>query len=301
MTSILTNSEIDSIIDNVGEIIKNKISKSEIIKKDLDETNISILNLPIVRKIIYAYEEEIIENNAKRSHHSHFLNDHEHSHGNDNSILLDKISFLESKVCLMSEMMNQMKEQFDYKLETVINLFSKSNNETNNEEHIKLQIKEKENFIPSILFNHAYLGQVQVPSVKEEEEEEEEEETNELEEEEETKEETNELEEEEEEEETKELEEEEEETKELEEEEEETNELEEETKELEEETKEEETNELETKEEEEEDEEVFEVEIDDVTYFTNDEENGILYEITKNGDPGKKVGFLKDGEPIFAK
>jgi hypothetical protein len=46
-------------------------------------------------------------------------------------------------------------------------------------------------------------------------------------------------------------------------------------------------------------EEVFEIEIDDITYFATDEENGILYEMTKDGDIGKKVGAIKDGEPIF--
>ena len=49
-----------------------------------------------------------------------------------------------------------------------------------------------------------------------------------------------------------------------------------------------------------EDEEVFEIEIDDVTYFATDEENGILYEVTKTGEVGKKVGIIKDGEPIFS-
>ena len=49
----------------------------------------------------------------------------------------------------------------------------------------------------------------------------------------------------------------------------------------------------------EEEEEVFEIEIDDITYFATDEENGILYEMTKDGDVGKKVGMIKDGEPIF--
>jgi hypothetical protein len=51
--------------------------------------------------------------------------------------------------------------------------------------------------------------------------------------------------------------------------------------------------------EEEEEEEVFEIEIDDVTYFTTNEENGILYEATSDGEIGKKVGIIKDGEPIF--
>jgi len=49
----------------------------------------------------------------------------------------------------------------------------------------------------------------------------------------------------------------------------------------------------------EEEEEVFEIEIDDVTYFATHEENGILYEIDSDGDVGKKVGIIKDGEPIF--
>ena len=52
-------------------------------------------------------------------------------------------------------------------------------------------------------------------------------------------------------------------------------------------------------EEEEEEEEVFEIEIDDVTYYATSEENGILYEVDADGEVGKKVGIIKDGEPIF--
>ena len=51
---------------------------------------------------------------------------------------------------------------------------------------------------------------------------------------------------------------------------------------------------------EEEEEEVFEIEIDDVTYYATSEENGILYEVDKDGEVGKKVGIIKDGEPIFS-
>jgi hypothetical protein len=51
--------------------------------------------------------------------------------------------------------------------------------------------------------------------------------------------------------------------------------------------------------EEAEEEELFEIEIDDITYCTNDEENGFIYEVDKDGDVGKKVGFLKEGEPTF--
>jgi len=48
-----------------------------------------------------------------------------------------------------------------------------------------------------------------------------------------------------------------------------------------------------------EDEEVFEIEIDDVTYYTENEENGNIYSVDENGDPGNKIGYLKDGEPFF--
>jgi hypothetical protein len=48
-----------------------------------------------------------------------------------------------------------------------------------------------------------------------------------------------------------------------------------------------------------EDEEFFEIEIDDVTFCTNDEENGLIYELTEDGEVGDKVGYLKEGEPFF--
>ena len=72
---------------------------------------------------------------------------------------------------------------------------------------------------------------------------------------------------------------------------------------VEDETKEEEEEEAsvedETKEEEEEEEEFIEIEIVDITYCTNDEENGFIYELDKDGDIGKKVGYIKEGEPFF--
>ena len=52
-------------------------------------------------------------------------------------------------------------------------------------------------------------------------------------------------------------------------------------------------------EEEEDEEELIEIEIDDVTYCTNDEENGSIYELDKDGNVGKKVGYLKDGDAYF--
>lgn len=51
--------------------------------------------------------------------------------------------------------------------------------------------------------------------------------------------------------------------------------------------------------EEEVEEEFIEIDIDDVTYCTNNEENGFIYELTEDGDVGDKVGYLKDGEPFF--
>jgi hypothetical protein len=69
-----------------------------------------------------------------------------------------------------------------------------------------------------------------------------------------------------------------------------------ETKEEEEEQDEEEEHE---EEDEEEDEEFTEIEIDDITYCTNDEENGIIYELDSDGNVGKKVGYLKEGDAYF--
>jgi hypothetical protein len=66
------------------------------------------------------------------------------------------------------------------------------------------------------------------------------------------------------------------------------------------ETEEEEEEEEEKKEVvEEEEEELVEIEIDDITYCTNDEENGFIYELSEEGEVGEKVGYLKDGEPFF--
>lgn len=48
-----------------------------------------------------------------------------------------------------------------------------------------------------------------------------------------------------------------------------------------------------------EDEELFEIEIDDKTYCTNNEVNGFIYVLDKDGDVGEKVGYFKDSEPIF--
>lgn len=50
--------------------------------------------------------------------------------------------------------------------------------------------------------------------------------------------------------------------------------------------------------EEEEEEEYIEIDIDDITYCTNNEDNGFIYELN-DGELGVKVGYLKEGEPFF--
>ena len=75
-----------------------------------------------------------------------------------------------------------------------------------------------------------------------------------------------------------------------------------EEEELEEEVEEEEEEEVEEEVEEDKndaEEEVFEIEIDDVTYYTENEENGNIYAVDTDGNPGNKIGYLKDGEPFF--
>jgi len=46
------------------------------------------------------------------------------------------------------------------------------------------------------------------------------------------------------------------------------------------------------------DEELFEIEIDDVAYYTNNEDNGIIYKVDAE-DNQTAVGYIKDGEPYF--
>jgi len=53
------------------------------------------------------------------------------------------------------------------------------------------------------------------------------------------------------------------------------------------------------KEEEDDDEEYTEIEIDGISYCTNDESNGFIYEVDDDGGVGKKVGYIKNEEPFF--
>ena len=51
--------------------------------------------------------------------------------------------------------------------------------------------------------------------------------------------------------------------------------------------------------EEAEEEEVFVVTIDGKEYFTTNEKNGMIYEMTADGDVGEELGYYEDGEPGF--
>lgn len=45
---------------------------------------------------------------------------------------------------------------------------------------------------------------------------------------------------------------------------------------------------------------VFEIELNGLTFFTNDENNGEIYSVDEDGDPGPNVGTFKNGKPIFS-
>ena len=55
----------------------------------------------------------------------------------------------------------------------------------------------------------------------------------------------------------------------------------------------------EEKEKEDIEEEIFAIEIDDITYCTNDEENGFNWDLTEDGEQGNKIGYLDKGEACF--
>ena len=64
---------------------------------------------------------------------------------------------------------------------------------------------------------------------------------------------------------------------------------------------EEEEESVEAEEEEEEEEEVFEINIKGTTYYTSNEQNGVIYEVDKDEDVGPEVGKFKKGVPEFYK
>jgi hypothetical protein len=51
----------------------------------------------------------------------------------------------------------------------------------------------------------------------------------------------------------------------------------------------------------EEDEEVYEIIIKGKTYYTSNEQSGVIYGVDANGDVSMEVGTFKDGKAVFNK
>lgn len=273
--------KIDQMINDVTSIIRQNIQDLLIESKELEDTNKAILHLPVVKKVIYAYEDSRVTTSQTKIEPS--------THDEEN-ILSTKINALEEKVnnfVLVNKIIGDLSREYNKlfewaksrdekiekmqgQMESIMTLLT---NKPDTNEPIKLEIKELDKEEPLVTptltdVNDLVTDVNEVVSdtddddvetettefVEEEEEQEDEEEEDEEEEKEDRKEEATIV-----------------------------------------------TTPLEEPEQEEgEEEEVFEIEIDDITYFATHEENGILYEVDENGDPGKKVGVLKDGEPFFS-
>jgi len=310
-----TNNEIDCIVAEVSNILRNRLNTLVNNVKN-DETNEAVLNLPIVKKVLDSVKGQTIINTT--------------SNNNDDEIrqLQKDSQSCKEDIKTLTNMCLQISKAISDLQSSIGNLSDKQNNltkyieQTKETENIQIKIVEKEKPKPNIIFieedeeevvneqeeekeqvtseeeDSASLEEEQVASEVEEEEEQEEAVTSEAEEEEEEEEEQEEVTSEAEEEEvTSEAEEEQDKEKQAEDL---ASKAEEEAAEEEQEQEQEESSEVEEQVEEEEGGlEVFEIEIDDVTYFATDEENGDLYEVDKDGDIGKKVGFIKDGEVEF--
>ena len=303
-------------VEQLSNILRETNSKT---MDDKMNTTSDILSFPIVQKIIHSYENELKESKQadKKSCGCACLCNEEKNILRHNEIISNFNEIKRQIFSLQTQIdtMNYSKEKLESvssnekgqtKLTQFSNFTSKEKLIPVKEEHIVLKIEEKdlknadeceEVFIDNIEKN--IVHEICEDSEEEEQEEEDVEEEEDKEEEEQGDDEEEDVEEEEEEEE-QEVEEEDKEESES------DSESEEEVgyddEEEEQEKKEEEIiKEKEEQEEkvEEDDEEVFEIEIDDVTYFATDEENGILYEADENGEVGKKVGIIKNGEPQF--
>jgi len=270
-----------------------------LVKQNTDnKSNSDIMNLPIVQKVVKAYEDEIQVLQTPSSSSSSSL---EKDYSGDIAKINEQLASINNNLLQLTEAIRNInftakevkrEELVNKSLEAARSLEAERNLE---EEHVRLKIEEKQEDISA-------AAAVEVIS-KAEESVEEESEEEEIEEESSVAEETEEV---------LSVAEIEEEVVSLEEETEEESSVAEESEESEKEISDEESvaasleEESETAEEVassnvvvEEEEEVFEIEIDDVTYYATSEENGILYEVDADGEVGKKVGIIKDGEPIF--
>ena len=259
-----------------------------LVKQNTDnKSNSDIMNLPIVQKVVKAYEDEIQT--------LHTPSSCEKDYSGDIAKINEQLASINNNLLQLTEAIRNInistkevkrEEEVDKNVVVVVE-----------EEHVRLKIEEKQEVIEEEVISKAESIVASSNVVEEEEEEavEEEEEEEAVEEE------------------ASETEEEVEETEDISETveaevaslEEEAASLEEEAEDISEESEKEISDEESVAEDEalsvaaEEEEEVFEIEIDDVTYYATSEENGILYEVDADGEVGKKVGIIKDGEPIF--
>ena len=258
MSNINTEPFLNELNNIINISVQNKFNELVEGNKLLEETQVNLVNLPIVKKF---YDNKFDKSECKLSCKNTIP---DFVTKEDNNKL---VSSIEKK---MDNYLKNTNELF-YKLIHAINELKKEfkNIKEFEKENIKLEIEE------------VNVENTQVTNLEEDEEDEENEENEECEEGEEVEEgeEEDEEEEEEEDEEVEEVEE--------------DDEL-EEIKSVETETKESDVDEQEETEE-----ELIEIEIDDVTYCTNDENNGIIYELDKEGNVGEQVGYLKDGEAYF--
>jgi hypothetical protein len=310
---------MNEIITDVNAVITAGFKKLMHNYNLFEDTSLSVLNLPIVKKVIYGYEENCNSANCQDNLTVSMIDK-----------MQDKIEDLTKLVMYLNTEMERLKLEVDLKRSVkeviiigdnsdsdsdsddantrkILNFGAYINNPIIKEENISLMIEEtmndKEKSVnSSIIQAELTSGTNKIISMDEEELEEEDEEEDEDEEEEELEDaEDEELEEDAEDEELEE--------EDADKDAEDVNAQENMNEDVEEDDTEEiasieteaEVEEAATEEvaADEDEEEVFEIEIDDVSYFTNDEENGILYEVDSTGDPGKKVGVLKDGEPFF--
>ena len=286
-------SEINNVINKgLRTILKDYINRYDL----LETTHQQIMNLPsVLNELKRSPTEKIIETEQEQQE----LETESVVYKNvSNNIeqLNDRMEKLEKKLSSCIFAIDCMIKNFQDLNRTVIN-------QTKQEESKEIKstiVAACENENIKVEFKETEVVENKEEEEQEEEEEEEEEQEEVEEEEEEEEEEQEEQEEQEEKEQEVEVEEEEQETEEEEETNEQVEEEEEETNEEDEiETEASVKEEQEQEQEEEDDEELFEIDIDGVTYCTNDEENGFIYDLLKDGDVGEKIGYLKEGEPFF--
>ena len=271
-----------------------------------NNTSSDILTTPIVQKVVKAYEDELQTLNTVTNPNACVKD-----YSEDIAKIHEQLAAINSNLLHLADAIKNIHIRtnvgLSYSEAKVTNEVDKSSVASLEEEHVRLKIEEKQVTTVNESDDESSLASLEEEVEEELEADEEEEVANSsvAEEEEEVEEAEEEVEESEKE--ISDEEEEEEVAEDLEEEVEESVESEEVEEESEKEISDEESEEEEEVEEvatvaslEEDEEEVFEIEIDDVTYYATSEENGILYEVDADGEVGKKVGIIKDGEPIFS-